>query len=202
MKSLKSLMCLLFIFVLISSAFAAKNVKSDNDESDASKAWTFTLKGGFDIMGEATLGSLPEGDVENSFSIGGEAIKLFNPQMYLGAGAMYQLPRGIEEEGWEDVSFNCLPVYGLLKFIVPADNINLFFVLNIGYNFLFIDLPAPYDDVDANGGLYYGFGGGLLFSNNMQIELLYSVNNGSLEYAGESEDVEYSKVMLSVGINF
>ncbi len=162
---------------------------------------SFALKGGIDTMGETDMEYADKGDADMGFGIGGELTVPYSERFVLGGGAVYQLPRGIDEEGWEDWEFNFLPIYGLAKIIIPADNLNIFLAVNIGYGIGFLDAPG---DIEMDGGLYYGFGGGIEFGNGFFIELLYTVNEGTLssdDFDIEA-DAEYSKVSIFVGMKF
>ena len=164
----------------------------------------FSIKGGFDLMGESDLdlpGSDP-GDVENGFSIGGEVTTPMSEQLMLGGGIVYQLQRAIDEEGWDDWKFNYVPIYGLIRYNFVAESVTPFVSANIGYGLLFADTPV--DDLETEGGLYWGFGGGVIFKNNIFIEGLYTTNNGTIssDDLDAEADHTYTKISIFVGYMF
>jgi hypothetical protein len=83
-----------------------------------------------------------------------------------------------------------------------------------GYNFFFGDNMYKGTNSELSGGIYYGVGAGLNLAGT-QIELLYSVNQGSLRqrlytyspYYGYSSydikgNVKYPKLSLTLGFYF
>lgn len=207
----------------------------------------FTIKGGYDFNGsieqslesfsvdgvdytsdaEAVYGSygiLDDMDAKNGFSLSAEFASLINDNFGLGAGVTYQLSRAIDEDFADsgqsvDPKFNFIPIYALAKFIAPAQSLNLFASIHLGYNFFSVngdmkDVFAYYyaPEPTTKGGLYWGLGGGMILDNGLQFELLYSVNRGKITGSGydsyymETYDatlqIVYSKLTLSVGYNF
>lgn len=162
---------------------------------------SFTAKIGVDVLGEADVeysipGSEGEtGDVDNGFSLALEGLMDFESFM-LGVGVSYLFPRGIDENSptTPDGKFGTLPVYAVLNVPFRGGELVPFIAVQLGYNFLFIDSDmkksyeaaaqsAGYSDasVSAEGGLYYAFGGGIIFSNNIQAELLYRVHKNKVK---------------------
>lgn len=137
-------------------------------------------------------------DVETGFTLIGEYKVPTNSQWTLGAGMAYQLDRSVDNSGAED--FNFIPLYGLAQYNLAENPVYL--LGHLGYNLFDADWG---DDIDYNGGLYYGFGAGVNFgeNNNYVAEALYSVNNGEIEDdSGDTADVEYSKFTISLGMKF
>ncbi len=171
----------------------------------------FAVKGSIDLMGKTELDAdeadTDTGDVDNSLGIGAEIMAGVSNQVVLGGGAVYQLPRGVDEndEIWEDAEFNYLPVYGLAKVYFIPKGTKPFFVINIGYGLLFGDIPWA-DDLEKEGGLYWGLGGGVEFENGFFIEGLYTQNNGTVTgdvYGYEiTGDHKYTKVSIFFGYKF
>jgi hypothetical protein len=121
----------------------------------------------------------------------------------IGAGITYQFPR-CQERFKGDFYF--IPVYGLIKIRSASEKVAPYGIGQIGYNIIF-EGDTDYKGTgiyaaDLEGGLYYGVGGGIILGEKFQIEALYSVNNGTATILGTEFDIEYSKVTLSVGVNF
>jgi hypothetical protein len=165
---------------------------------------TFAVKGSIDLMGESEIDieDVDPGDVDNSFGIGGEVTFPMNEQVVIGGGALYQFPRAIDEEGWDDWDFNYLPIYGLIQVQFQSNNVTPFIGANIGYGVLFADTPI--DDLETEGGLYWGIGGGVIFQNGFFIEALYTQNNGviSSEDYDVDADITYTKFSICIGMKF
>ncbi len=213
-------LCLSLCFINISFAEIDLDLGDESPSSNASvkESWA-TLMGGYDLGGTgeidvtvsndfASASESEEGDIESGFSIYFELGKAINKNIGLGGGASYGLGRGIDEEG-EEGEFNFIPVYGLLKIWFPTPSVVPFGIVHVGYNFFFADDDFK-GDLDTGGGLYWAIGGGIMFDNGVQLELLYATHNGTLTGEDSSEgftmdiDVElsYSKVTLAAGINF
>ncbi len=168
-----------------------------------------TFKGTCDIIGETEFDSSQvsgEADVKNGFALSLELGKAILEKLGLGIGATYQFPRGLNERENSDAKFNFIPFYGLLKFWTESAGLFPFGMVQMGYNLLLgNDEFKSYSgaEADLSGGLYWGLGGGIIFLNGIQLELLYSMNNGRLDgdnpfYYG---DMQYSKISVSIGIS-
>jgi hypothetical protein len=169
-----------------------------------------TFKGTYDIFGQTELkegNGAGEADVQNGFALSLELGKTILEKMGLGVGATYQFPREYDEKGTGEAKFNFIPFYGLLKFWTDAAGLFPFGMIQIGYNLLLgNDAFKNYsggESSDLTGGLYWGLGGGIILLNGIQLELLYSENNGSLngDRAFYNGEVRYSKISISVGIS-
>ncbi len=216
--------CLSLCFINISFAEIDLDLGDDDGPSrnaSVKESWV-TLIGGYDLGGTGDLDieadgeevSSEEGDMESGFSFYFEFGKALNKNVGLGGGACYQLGRGIDEPGFDKGEFNFIPVYGLLKIWFPTPSVIPFGIVHVGYNFFLADDDLFNEDLDRSGGLYWAIGGGVMFDNGVQIELLYSTHNGSLTGEAEGYDpsygfytsdidaqLSYSKVTLAVGIN-
>jgi opacity protein-like surface antigen len=66
--------------------------------------------------------------------------------------------------------------------------------------------PVANTEVTVKGGLYWAIGGGIIFNNNIQVELLYRSHSGEMEAKAASDtatiDVSITQVTLSVGYRF
>jgi hypothetical protein len=163
-----------------------------------------TVMAGADLMGswEVSGDMEADGDTDMGFFLGGEFSTSISPLVSVGGGLRYQLERNdsdVSEMGW-----NFIPIYALVHLNFPAAFADFFAAGQVGYNIFQInsDTQDAWGDPDVSGGLYYGIGGGLKLPMGLQFELLYSVNNGTLEQGSASADFTASQVSLSVGFNF
>lgn len=190
-KLLASLSLATLLLVLVSTSVLAGGV----------------IKVGADVGGESEIkATAADGtsvsvndDTKTGISIGGEYFFDLNESLAVGAGVEYQLTR--KNEGAE-IGFNFIPLYALGRYHISQD---FYLTGKIGYNLLqFEENP---DGAKPKGGLYYGFGGGLIFSDRYQLEILYSIHNGRFE-PEEDPGVDYkvtykySKIGLTVGYKF
>lgn len=190
-KLLASLSLATLLLVLVSTSVLAGGV----------------IKVGADVGGESEIKvTAADGtsvsvndDTKTGISIGGEYFFDLNESLAVGAGVEYQLTR--KNEGAE-IGFNFIPLYALGRYHISQD---FYLTGKIGYNLLqFEENP---DGAKPKGGLYYGFGGGLIFSDRYQLEILYSIHNGRFE-PEEDPGVDYkvtykySKIGLTVGYKF
>lgn len=233
---------------LSSMAFAEIDLDLGDDSPGGSpmSEGFVTISGTYDMGGSADVSyeiddfdydEEDEIDIKSGFALTLELGKAINENIGLGIGATYQFKRGIDEKGADDAEFNFIPIYGMIKFWTDAGEILPFGIVQIGYNLFqgtddmktLYYYEADYDyeagarwkDCDMKGGLYWGIGGGIILQNGVQIQLLYSVNNGSIEgsdyeyyyigydgsdYGEESSDIiaeiKYSKISISAGITF
>ncbi|MBA2132436.1 outer membrane beta-barrel protein [Capillibacterium thermochitinicola] len=138
-------------------------------------------------------------DTETGISIGGEYFFDMNESLVVGVGVEYQLKR--KNEGAEK-GFNFVPLYVLGRYNVSP---SFYFTGKVGYNlFQAEDLP---EELKTKGGLFYGFGGGIIFADTLQLEILYSMNNGKIvldEDIGVNYELiwNYSKIGVSIGYKF
>ncbi len=170
------------------------------------------LKAGVDLNGDydSDVGS---GDVDMGFSLAAEYLFPLGI-VNVGPGLAWLIPRGIDEEGATG-KIGFLPVYAAVN--VPLHiqgRILPFFFGRIGYSFL-TDDSAIIDGLEkeptvtnpeAEGGIYWGIGGGVLLANRILFELCYASHTvtATADCAGceKSEDAEYTYVNLSVGYLF
>ncbi|ADQ13916.1 outer membrane beta-barrel protein [Halanaerobium hydrogeniformans] len=187
----------------------------------------FEARLGADFFGELELNyeglNLPAVDVATDFSLIGEyKVPLEDSQWSLGAGITYQLNRDLEtgfinllyessSSDTIDVDFSSTALYALLQYDLANEPIYL--VGKLGYSIIDADISGITDtfnveDVDVNGGLYYGVGLGYNIGRNYVIEGLYSVNKGdvNITISDTNDDIDldlgYSKFTLSLGMKF
>ncbi len=178
----------------------------------------FTAKLGLDAIGEVDSdygdigGDSETGDIKNGFSLAFEG--LYNLESFqIGLGASYLLPRGVDED-WPDGKFSIIPVYLVANILFAANEITPFLAIHLGYSTWMMDstMEGWYEDttsgadISTEGGLYWAIGGGILFSNNVQIELLYRSHSGKIKAEGNEDTAEvdetYTHITLSVGYRF
>lgn len=190
-KVLRSLTIIVLLLVLSASSVLAGGV----------------VKVGMDLGGEVKIQEKIPGygtyefdnDTESGISIGGEYFFDLNESLAVGAGVEYQLKR--KNEGAEK-GFNFVPLYALGRYNVSP---SFYFTGKVGYNlFQAEDLP---EELKTKGGLFYGFGGGIIFADTLQLEILYSMNNGKIvldEDIGVNYELiwNYSKIGVSIGYKF
>ncbi len=167
----------------------------------------FNAKLGFDFGGEQEWtfddGSSTDFDTDSGVTIAAEYVVPYSETVDFGAGIAYQFNRGIDETGVsDDVEFNFVPLYGLVKYNVDT----VYLVGQLGYNFFngSDEYKFGADEINLEGGLYYGLGAGVNFSSNMFGEILYSVSNGKITEDGYPDeiDVRNSQVSLMLGYTF
>lgn len=178
----------LFVFFTSNNTFAGGAIKLGVD-----------LPGDHEISGAGLSGTE---DVETGFSLSGELFGTIADNIDIGGGITLQLPRSQEDF---DGDFYFIPFYGMIRFRHTFDKVAPYLIGQLGYNLFFGD--SDYKGIgifeaDLEGGLYYGLGGGVIFSEHFQIELLYSVNNGTAELLGTDFDIEYSKISFLFGYNY
>jgi hypothetical protein len=164
-----------------------------------------TAKIGIDFEGDHEVsgyGLSGTEDVETGVSFSAELFAKIGYNLDLGGGITVQVPRSQKDfEG----DFYFIPIYGAIRARFEAGNVTPYFIGQAGYNFFDGDSDykgyGPYE-VDLEGGLYWGLGGGVIINKHFLIELLYSVNNGTVKDYGYEFDIEYSKVTLNIGYNF
>jgi hypothetical protein len=147
-----------------------------------------------------------------ALSLAGETVGYLNDFAGAGLGIAYQIPRKMKDYTGD---FNFLPLYAIAKVRTrpTVSRRYCYLVGHCGYDFFFADKDYKGDTATLSGGLYYGFGAGALF-NKINIELMYSVSSGTFRdtgyvYSGgsyydakEKIEVQYSKLALTVGVNF
>jgi len=132
----------------------------------------------------------------------------------LGIGLTEQFPR---KQTSQDGYFSFTPLYGLIRVrtIPDATNYYKYLTAHLGGNTFSVDSQFAGNDASTGGGLYWAAGGGMVF-DFIQVELLYTVNYGSISQSGSiynnatgnyapfnnSPDVRYSTLNLNIGIVF
>lgn len=172
--------------------FGANNVYAGGD-----------VKLGIDFNGDhefSGYGSTLSGEVDTGVALSMELFASINPNIDLGGGVIVQLPRTVELYGTSG-KFSFIPFYGMIRVKSDSNGMAPYGIGQIGYN-LFNGDSDYKGDADLNGGLYYGLGAGILFNKRFLLELLYSVNQGEVEYQGLSMDINNTQFTLNFGYNF
>lgn len=141
-------------------------------------------------------------DTKMGYSVAGEFFFNLGEKLAVGAGAEYQLNRKTEQHhtpyGWYyEEEFSWIPIYALARCQIDST----FYVTGkVGYNLLHLeDYP---ESVEFKGGLFYGFGGGVVLSDVFQVEAIYSTNNGKAVEGDSEVGIKYSKLGVSIGCKF
>ncbi|SFM06479.1 outer membrane beta-barrel protein [Halanaerobium salsuginis] len=157
------------------------------------------LKAGLDFGGKIDIdGAYGSDDVDTGLTLIGEYKVPYRNGWTLGGGLRYQLDREIDASG--DPEFSFMPIYALAEYDFMNNPYYMFGQL--GYNTFDMDNLPGYSVDDTSGGLYYAVGAGMDLSNTMTAEVMYSVNNGEADLNGNSEDLDYSKLTVSLGVKF
>ena len=105
-------------------------------------------------------------------------------------------------------NYNSIPVYGTAKYTFDTQTtVKPYVKGDLGYSFNNGDHDyGRLGKYKAEGGLYYGVGGGINF-NNVNVELMYKENKGKYEYEGplgvkSKYNANYRRVSLGVGYDF
>ncbi|MGM0548049.1 MAG: outer membrane beta-barrel protein [Bacillota bacterium] len=177
------------ILVLLLAAFLVVGLSS---ASMAQVPGYWDIKGAIDFGGEIDIDGQSDQDVDSGFTLVGEYKVPYTSQWTLGAGMRYQLDRETDDTKKD---FNFIPFYGLAQY--NMQNSPYYLLGHLGYNTFDIDTYS-----DESGGMYYAVGAGMDLASNMSAEVMYSVNNGEAEVKGTDQDVEYSKLTVSLGYQF
>jgi len=166
---------------------------------------------------ESGLGVSPFVGTTNTNSgatLSGEFVEYLNYWVGLGGGITYQAPRRqIDYAGY----FNFVPIYFLIRLrSMPVDdNVYRYFVMHLGFNIFSGDSDYKGPGGSLSNGGYWAFGGGVVV-HKIQVELLYTVNTGSISQSGFvfnpntgnndffniNANLQYSTLNLSLGYNF
>lgn len=153
-------------------------------------------------------------DTSSALTLTSEYIGYVSDQIGLGIGLTEQFPRKqTKNAGY----FSFTPLYVLIRARTLPDERNYYRYLtaHLGGNSFSADNQLAGDYASLGGGLYYAAGGGMVFGF-LQVELLYTVNYGSIGQSGSiynnatgnydpfnnTADVRYSSLNLNFGIVF
>jgi len=192
-----------------------KNRKKKYSEAQARKTAQFGLKVGWNFPTLEDQDGVEQFNDGDRVCIDMNAELIINPFKHIGIG----IGGGVTLDMYTDSIDNAhilyfIPVYGIIKlYLFEASSPYL--VFNVGYNVSSFYEIVPYDSTlgtyetdSSTGGMHWGIGGGWLFSNGFQLEVLYSVTEGGVSLSnsitGSLGDFTYkhSRVTLSLGIYF
>lgn len=213
MKLLKFIilcLCLLLIF-------AGHSIAKEKTE------FKFTVLGGLDVLGEGDQESEyieldGSDDVNTGITIGVESAMQLENNFNVGLGFRYMLPRETDNDD-APVEISGIITYLLFQLNIPADGeVKPYLVGHIGYNipilntseaeeYLEEETPVVNPSFDATGGLYFGFGAGLYFTEQVGLQLLYGISYSETQFTSDnftSDDMdnEYSRLTIAVTYTF
>jgi hypothetical protein len=153
----------------------------------------------YSAIDDPTFTTRIEQDVASGFSVAGEYLLKNNRDLLFGGGIEYQ---SVREINGDNNGFNFIPVYFLVRTnTFPSKKGGRPFLTGkIGYNLYRETNPDP--GYDLRGGLYYGFGAGLMFQKNLQLELTYAKNNSELDSTILAVKHSYAEIGFSLGYRF
>ncbi|MFP4371041.1 MAG: outer membrane beta-barrel protein [Halanaerobium sp.] len=173
--------------ILILAAFLVVGISS---ASMAQVPGYWDIKGAIDFGGEIEIDGQSDQDADSGFTLVGEYKVPYTSEWTFGGGVRYQLDRETDQSKDD---FNFVPFYGLAHY--NLQNSPYYFLGHLGYNTFDMDNVG-----DTSGGMYYALGAGMDLGSNMSAELMYSVNSGEIDTG--NEDVDYSKITVSLGYQF
>jgi sRNA-binding regulator protein Hfq len=183
-------------------------------------SWQTVVKIAADVAGRHAYSNVkidgnPDVPHRGSSSIGtgisltAEEFHAVSPTVALGAGISYQTARKEPTSGGE---FSFVPIYGLLRVrsTPTGDDRYTYAIAQFGYNYFIADgvyVGAGY--YTMTNGAYAGLGVGRVFGN-MQVEALYTIDQGKMSGHDVSSgtpysvsaDATYRKLSLSIGYLF
>ena len=200
----------LFLLLTIGSVSAKDNSK-----------FAFTAYGGVDIMGKADQDSDYEEldgdeDISPGISLGIEGAMALDTSIYAGLGFQGRLPRDIDGDGYE-TGYSAIIPYLLFQFNIPdADQYTPYLIAHLGYNVPFADSSEGEDKLeeetiavnpkfDVTGGVYFGFGGGFHFTEDVGMRIFYSVCYGENKFTADnvaSDNMDVTITMLSLAVTY
>ena len=100
-------------------------------------------------------------------------------------------------------NYNSFPLYGTAKYTFDTQTaVKPYVKGDLGYSFNNGDHDyGRLGKYKAEGGLYYGVGGGINV-NNVNVELMYKENKGKYTVGSKDYKADYRRVALGVGYDF
>jgi len=182
--------------------------------------FAFTVYGGVDLMGSADQDSDYEEldgdeDINPGISLGIEGAMALDTNIYAGLGFQGRLPRDIDGDGYE-TGYSAIIPYFLVQFNIPdVDQFAPYLIAHLGYHIPFADTSEGEDELedigvidpsfDVTGGVYFGFGGGFHFTEEVGMRIFYSVSYGENEFSSdnfESDKMDTTISMLSLSVTY
>jgi len=155
-------------------------------------------------------------DVNNSVLIGAEFFYYLKKNFALGFGINNNFDADLQDLRDGELKFNSKIGFTNFYFAVkPKIELksesfkSIYFLGQLGYGLLRFDSTYKIRDnneeklaeTDGNG-LYWGIGVGTELRESFIVELLYSVNYGSIKCEGITADLTYTTITLNVGYKF
>lgn len=195
-KIIRFLTVVVLLVVLSASSVLAGGVVKFGVELPGTIYFIFPVK---DLPSEALIY-----DTKMGFSVGGEFFFDLGERLAVGVGADYQLNRKSERYEtslfYMEEEFKFIPLYALARCQIDS---TYYVTGKVGYNLVeFQNYTAEYD---FRGGLFYGFGGGVVLEDVFQVEVLYSVNNAKSTYQDDEDfecAIKYTKLGIALGYKF
>jgi hypothetical protein len=153
----------------------------------------------YSAIGDSTFTTRIEQDVVSGYSVAGEYLKKTKGDLLFGGGIEYQSRRRVVGD---NNYFNFIPLYFLVRTntLSTKQKTRPFLSGKIGYNLYHESDPGP--GYDIRGGLYYGFGAGIMLQKNLQMELAYTNNNSELDSTSLAIKHSYGEIGFSLGYRF
>ncbi|HAS54696.1 MAG: hypothetical protein A2X56_01785 [Nitrospirae bacterium GWC2_57_13] len=150
------------------------------------------------VSGSSTYATF---DVNNSGSFAFEFDSPVSDTMDFGGGVEFQVAR--ELTGYAG-QFKFMPVYGYLRLHPAMSDMTPYLVMQLGFSLFVADDIYTGTLGETQSGMHLGLGGGIILDKNFIMELLYTVDTGSILYPSPVPDmeIEYSKLTMSVGFVF
>ncbi len=164
------------------------------------------IKVGVDLNGEHKIsgeGVSETEEVETGFSFGVENFWEVDSMISFGLGTEYQIGRSqVDFDG----DFRFESIYGVIKLNINSKKSKgtpTYILGRFGYNFFYgdSDYTGGIFGFDLGNGFCFGVGGGLSFNEKVNIEAIYSINNGVAEIENLDFDIKYSRIIISVGFS-
>lgn len=212
MKILRLVMFPVLVFLLLASSASAKGQSE----------FSYTAFGGFDLIGNADQDSEYEdldGDssMNPGISLGIEGAMSLDKNIFAGLGFQARLPRDAEGDDDIDVGYSAVIPYLLLQIDFPdSGKAAPYLIAHLGVHVYFLDTGDAEDALEeeygfdssfeTSPGVYFGFGGGFHFTEQVGMRILYSVSTGETEFSvegsDESDDMATTVTMLTVSISY
>jgi opacity protein-like surface antigen len=188
----KMLVVVLLAVALVAPVFAADQGAK---ELDVKAGFTFMAKGDIDMLGDS--------DINSAFLIGVDFFYYVKPELAIGGGITNIFNAKIQDAP-DKPKIGFTNIYAQAKYVIDTqdDVFNNFYpLLQIGYGIINVD--CDYVEVDSNG-ICWGIGIGTTIKENVQLELMYLKNNGTLKASGTSytSDATYSALAIKLGYKF
>jgi opacity protein-like surface antigen len=191
----KSLLALLLAVTLVSSVFATDKGAMEAD-----------IKAGYIAYNNVDFGPY-SATTDGKFILGADFYYYVHPNVALGFGinnifdsseADYDGEKYNDKFGFTNIYFTVKPKIDLKSDIFTS----VYGIVQLGYGFFRLDYDgAPFKPGTKNG-LYWGIGAGAEIMKNFIFELIYSCNNGTIDFSGHCRDIKYSIFSINIGYKF